>query len=177
MKSMIKVVLVLLTIYKPQRLVVARFALQELYREQTIAYIITQSQMHTQNSNNKIQSQISTEELRFAKRINRIGATKLKLRSKEFRKQICLKPNFNLSKSCSSLLTERGARDKDFGVGFTGFRLTVKKLRGFEDQGLICDKKIADRSPMKNKTEKEKSIRRTSANRDERANSFVKTNE
>ena len=46
------------------------------------------------------------QELRFAKRINRIGATKLKLRSKEVRIQICLKPNFKFSKSCSSCLSE-----------------------------------------------------------------------
>ena len=35
------------------------------------------------NSNKKIQTESSTEELRFAKRINQIGATKLKLQSKE----------------------------------------------------------------------------------------------
>ena len=35
---------------------------------------------------------------------------------------------------------DRGEQYKDFGIGFTGFGRTVKKLRGFEDQGLICDK-------------------------------------
>ena len=50
----------------------------------------------------KIESENPTEEIRFAKRINRIGAMKLKLRSKELRIQICLKPNFKLSKPCSS---------------------------------------------------------------------------
>ena len=87
-----------------------------------------------------MQSEISTEELRFAKRINRIGATKLKLRSKELQNQICLKPNFNLSKCLQFFKPEIGARDEDFGVGFTGFGQTVKLLRGFEDQGLTCDK-------------------------------------
>ena len=50
----------------------------------------------------KIQIESSTKELRFATRINRIGATELKLRSKELRIQICLKTNFKLSKPCSS---------------------------------------------------------------------------
>ena len=36
---------------------------------------------------------------------------------------------------------ERGEQDKDFGIGFTGFGQTSKKLRGFKDQGLICDEK------------------------------------
>ena len=35
---------------------------------------------------------------------------------------------------------KRGVRNKDFGVGFTGFGHTIKKLRALEDQGLICDK-------------------------------------
>ena len=35
---------------------------------------------------------------------------------------------------------DRGDRDEDFGVGFTGFGQTVKKRRGFEVQWLICDK-------------------------------------
>ena len=39
---------------------------------------------------------------------------------------------------------ERGKQDEDFGVGFTGFGRTVKKLQGFEDQGLICDKSKRD---------------------------------
>ena len=39
---------------------------------------------------------------------------------------------------------ERGVRDEDFGVGFTGFGRTVEKLRGFEDQGLIHDKSIRE---------------------------------
>ena len=53
----------------------------------------------------------SSEELQFAKRINRIRARKLKLRSKEVRNQICLKPNFKFSKSYSSCLSEqRGLR-------------------------------------------------------------------
>ena len=43
---MINVLLALLTIYKPYRLVVARFALREFYRKQTIAYISTQEKMH-----------------------------------------------------------------------------------------------------------------------------------
>ena len=37
---------------------------------------------------------------------------------------------------------ERGEQVEDFGVGFTGFGWTSKKLRGFEDQGLIYDKNI-----------------------------------
>ena len=38
-------------------------------------------------------------------------------------------------------------RDEDFSVGITGFGQTVKKLRVFEDQGQIYDKKIIiDRS-------------------------------
>ena len=32
------------------------------------------------------------------------------------------------------------------GVGFTGFKQTVEKLQGFEDQGLIYDKIIVDKS-------------------------------
>ena len=40
---MIKVLLALLMICKPQRLVVERFALGKFYRKQTIAYIGTQA--------------------------------------------------------------------------------------------------------------------------------------
>ena len=88
----------------------------------------------------KIKSKTSTEELRFAKRINRIGAMKLKLRSKEFQIQICLKPNFKLSNHVQVGYLEIGEQYEDFGIGFTGFGQKVKKQRGFEDQGLICDK-------------------------------------
>ena len=35
---------------------------------------------------------------------------------------------------------KEGVLDEDFGVGLTRFGRTVKKLRGFEDQGLIYDK-------------------------------------
>ena len=54
----------------------------------------TQAQMQWKNSKEKIKFESSTEEVRFAKRINQIGARKLKLRAKEIRIQICLKPNF-----------------------------------------------------------------------------------
>ena len=53
--------------------------------------------MQVQNSNEKVQTESSTELLRFEKRINQIGAMKLKPRSKEVRIQIFLQPNFNLS--------------------------------------------------------------------------------
>ena len=42
---MINVLLALLTIRESSRLVVTRFALQEFYRKQTIAYISTQAKM------------------------------------------------------------------------------------------------------------------------------------
>ena len=35
---------------------------------------------------------------------------------------------------------ERGEQYENFGVGFTGFGQASKKLQGFEDQGLICEK-------------------------------------
>ena len=56
------------------------------------------------------------------------------------RNQIYLKPNFNLSKSCSGWLPGNRDSSEDFGIGFTGFGQMVKKLRAFEDQGPICDK-------------------------------------
>ena len=79
------------------------------------------------NLDEKVQTESSTEELRFAKRINQIGAMKLKLRSKEVQIQICLKANFKFSKSCSSCLSEQRDQDEDFGVGFIGFGPTSKK--------------------------------------------------
>ena len=54
--------------------------------------------MQGETSNKKIQTESSTEEVRFAKRIEQNGGTDLKLRSKELQIQICLKPNFKLSK-------------------------------------------------------------------------------
>ena len=35
---------------------------------------------------------------------------------------------------------ERGKQHTDFGIGFTRFGRTSKKLRGFENKGLVCDK-------------------------------------
>ena len=50
----------------------------------------------------KLKKKILTEslghELRYAKKINKIGIKKLKLQSKKFQIQICLKPNFKISK-------------------------------------------------------------------------------
>ena len=54
-------------------------------------------------------SKVQEKSFDLQKIINRIGATKLKLRSKEVRIQICLKPNFKFPKSCSSCLSgQRG---------------------------------------------------------------------
>ena len=61
------------------------------------------------------------KKLCFAKRINRIGATELKLRSKELRIKICQKPFLNCQNQVQVDYPERGPRDEDFGVGFTGF--------------------------------------------------------
>ena len=77
--------------------------------------------MQRKNSTENIQTESSSKELRFAKRINRNRVTKLKLRSKEVRIQICLEPNFKFSKSFSSCLYGRGKLEKDFGVGFIVF--------------------------------------------------------
>ena len=104
---MIKVLRALLMMHETQRLVVARFALRKFYRKQTIAYISTQAQIQGQNSDKKVQTENPTEDLRFAKRINRIRATKLKLQSKEVRIQICLQPNFKLSKTMFKLVNQK----------------------------------------------------------------------
>ena len=68
----------------------------------------------------------------------------------ELRNSNCDQKKFKFKSACNQTLIfrnhvqvgslERGVRDEDFGVGFTGFGRTVKKLREFEDQGLICDK-------------------------------------
>ena len=54
-------------------------------------------------SNLKIQLKI----LDLKKRINRIGATELKLRSKELQIQICLKPNFKIVKTLLKLIKQK----------------------------------------------------------------------
>ena len=62
----------------------------------------------------------------------------------ELRNSNCGRKKFKFKSACTHYVhvgkLERGVRDEDFGIGFTGFGQTVKKLRGFEDQGLMCDK-------------------------------------
>ena len=71
---------------------------------------------------------------------------------KKFKFESAWNQNLNCQNHVQDDYLEREARDEEFGVGFTGFGQTSEKLRGFEDQGLICDKKIiADRSLDENK--------------------------
>ena len=67
----------------------------------------------------------------------------------ELRNSNCGQKKFKFKSACNQILIfqnhvevvtlERGVRDEDFGAGFTRFGQTVKQLRAFEDQGLICD--------------------------------------
>ena len=69
------------------------------------------------------------QELRFAKRINSNGVTKLKLWSNEVWIQIWSNSNFKLFKKHVWVgLLDRGDHNEDVGVGFVEFGLTSKKL-------------------------------------------------
>ena len=85
---------------------------------------------------------MSSGELQFAKRISRIRVRKLKRRSKKFEFKSAWNQILIYQNHVQVDYLEREIRDEDFGIGFTGFGRTVKKLRGFEDQGLIYDKNI-----------------------------------
>ena len=66
----------------------------------------------------------------------------------------------NFQKHVQVVLLDRGEHNEEVGVGFVGFGQTSKKLRGFENQGLICKENIHVWVPglrTKEKKEKEKS--------------------
>ena len=68
------------------------------------------------------------QELRFAKRINSNGATKLKLWSNELWIQIWSNSNFKLLKKHVWVgLLDRGDHNEEVGVGFVEFGQTSKK--------------------------------------------------
>ena len=58
---------------------------------------------------------------------------------------------FEFKSACNQILNcqnhvqvgylERGEQDEDFGISFTGFGQANKKFRGFEDEGLIYEKR------------------------------------
>ena len=71
--------------------------------------------------------------------------TKSELRNSNYdQKKFEFKSAWNQILNCQNHVQvgylERGEQDEDFGVGFTRFGRTSKKLRGFEDRGLICEK-------------------------------------
>ena len=83
---MINVLLALLTIRKTQRLVVARFALREFYRKQTIAYISTQAR-----SMGKIQIKISKQKVQLKNLVLQKKSTQTEQRNSNYgRKKIRL---------------------------------------------------------------------------------------
>ena len=61
------------------------------------------------------------QELRFAKRINSNGATKLELWSNEVWIQIWSNSNFKILKHVEVVLLDRGVHNEEVGVGFVGF--------------------------------------------------------
>ena len=73
-------------------------------------------------------SESLSQELRFAKRINSNGATKLKLWSNEVWIQIWSNSNFKLFKKHVWVgLLDRGDHNEDVGVGFVEFGIMSKK--------------------------------------------------
>ena len=47
-------------------------------------------------------------------------------------------------------ILDRGDHNEEVGIGFIGFGLTSKKLKPFENQGLICKENIHGWVPGRN---------------------------